>query len=361
MVPAFVLIRAAVLCYSRAQPAIPEGKVLLLRRLEAHEINRVLGQNYDVWSPGLDRSAYKHYQWWQLLSSWGSRNISYFGLFSAADNLLASCKFYTLEYSARGCSLKVAGVGAVFVPDNLRGHSYGLKLLDAIAGQSAADGYEALLLNSDIDPEYYEKIGYRPFEAKTFSVQLSPAFLNQSRTYVEKMAEPELDEMFTIGSVEDTDIYEMCRHHERWLARQPFGLRRDEDYWHYKLKRENYLYQHSSLNWPQLTFISDNFGKYTGGYALLEQSGPYLRVLEVIGEERIAFSLWAQIFRLAARRNAKLIRSWAFMAPPLPAKPVLSERDWSIPMMLPLRSEIACRVEEWIKCVPPPLLELDHF
>jgi hypothetical protein len=341
--------------------SIAQDLILQLRRLEAHEINKVLGQNYEFWSPGLDRSRYRHYQWWQLLSDWGRRHIFYYGIFSKENGLLASCKLYSLEFFAEGRSFKIAGIGAVFVPDYLRGHSYGLKLLEEMKARAQAEDFDAIMLNSDIDPAYYARIGYSLFPAKTYSAATSSAWLKQSIAYFEKMADPDLDETFSIRAAGSADIYEMCRHHARWLRKQSFGLARSEDYWRYKIGRENYLFNHSKLNWPQQTFISDNYGEQTGGYALLEQSGPYLRVLEVIGEERISYSLWSQIFRLASRRNAKLLRSWAVMAPPLPGRQEFSDRDWSIPMILSLREDLASRFKCWTELPVPPLLELDHF
>lgn len=332
-----------------------------LRKLEAFEINKVLDQNFDFWSPGLSRERYRHYQWWQLRNAWGRRRLSYYGLFSPQDLLVASCKLYSLDYVARAQSYKIAGVGAVFVPESLRGHAYGIRLLEQIADYARAEGFAAILLNSDIEPEYYARLGYVAFDARTFSVQLNAQWLKWATEHVEKMADPELDETFSIRPVEAADIREMCRHHARWLSKQAYGLRRNDDYWRFKIMRERYLFEHSALNWPQQTFVADNYGEHAGGYAIVEQSGPYLRVLEVIGEERIAYSLWSQIFRLAARRNARVLRSWASMAPPLPGQLLFTERDWSIPMILPLRDELSLIFKGWAKANPPPLLELDHF
>ncbi len=332
----------------------------MLRLLEPHEINQVLHANFDIWAPGLDRSRYRHYQWWQLRSPWGRRHISYLGYFSESNELQASCKLYRFEYQAHSRFLKVGGIGAVFVDKKHRGRSYGLKMLELLAEECRAQGYDALILNSDIDPEYYEKLGYYLFDYETFSVDLSDQFLRASIRHLDSISDPHLNETFSVRPVENPDFAEMCRHHGRWLANQKFGLKRSTEYWQYKIDKERYLQKHSKLNWPRQDIVTDNYGQFTGGYALVEQSGRFLRVLEVIGPERVRNSLWSQIFSLAQRRQIKTVRGWSIMAPPVKGLN-FHMRDWSYPMICPLKEELVEEVLDWTDLEPPPILELDHF
>lgn len=332
----------------------------MLRLLEAHEIDRVLKDNYKIWSPGLDRARYRHYQWWQMLHPWGRRNLEYFGFFTPDGKLAASCKRYCFKYQSRGRVYNVAGIGAVFVEEDLRGNSYGLKMLEEIARLSQKEGYDALLLNSDIDPAYYQRIGYYLFDAGAFNVSLSRDWLRSSIKQMDALSDRGLDESFVVRSVTAPDIAEMCKHHQRWLSRMSYGFKRSSDYWSYKLGRELYLFEHSKLNWPKLDIITDNYGKYMGGYALVEQSGPYMRVLEVIGPEPIKASLWGQILRLAERRQARSLRAWKLVAPPLKGLNFY-KRDWSFPMICPLKKELEDEMLSWLHIDPPSMLELDHF
>lgn len=331
-----------------------------MRLLEAREINQVLSENFSIWSPGLDRSGYRHYQWWQLRTPWGRRNLQYFGLVSEDGRVLASCKRYKFSYSSRGRKFRFAGIGAVWVSEANRGKSYGLKLLKELAEQSKQEEFDALILNSDIDPAYYERLGYHLFDASSFSIKVNQSWLRASIKELDANSDRTLDESFNIRSPSSADIAEMCRHHRRWLSRQQFGMSRSEDYWNFKVGRERYLFKHSRLNWPKMDIITDNYGKYRGGYALIEQSGEFLRVLEVIGSHFVRSSIWSQILRLAERRKIGTIRGWKIMAPPLKDVP-FHKRDWSFPMICPLQNEFADEFVSWTESDPPTILELDHF
>ncbi|MBX9724138.1 MAG: GNAT family N-acetyltransferase [Candidatus Obscuribacterales bacterium] len=332
----------------------------MLRLLEPREIDAVLKENFKVWSPGLNRSQYRHYQWWQLQQPWGRKHLQYFGYFSDKGELLASCKLYRFEYQSRQKIYSVGGVGAVFVAERNRGHSYGLKMLESLIEKCREDGFDALTLNSDIDPEYYERLGFHLFDFEAFAIELNDVWLRYAIRQCDEISDKSLDESFVVRPVTSADYAEMCKHHLRWLAAQPFGMRRSLDYWSYKLGREKYLQQHSALNWPRQEIVTDNFEKYEGGYALLEQSGRYLRVLEVIGKESIKNSLWAQILRLAQRRQVKTIRGWNVMSPPVRGVTV-HQRDWSFPMICPLKEELSDEMLAWTEFDPPSMLELDHF
>ena len=332
----------------------------MLRRLENCQINQVLSTNFQIWSPGLDRSRYQHYQWWQLNCAWGRRHLEYFGYFTPAGKLVASCKRYRLAYQSRGRAFNMAGIGAVFVPEDERGHAYGSEMLELIDELCCEDGFDALLLNSDINPQFYARLGYALFAAESFSVSLSDNWLAGAINYFSRLAEPLPAASFIVRDLEITDIEEMCRHHGRWLTRQAFGLQRSAAYWHYKLGRERFLHQYSKLNWPQLTIISCNYGQFVGGYALLEQAGSTMRILEVIGPEQVCQALWAQILHLAQKRQAKKIHGWQVTSPPVKG---LSRypRDWSFPMICPLKEEIEDELLDWCTIDKPSMLELDHF
>lgn len=332
----------------------------MLRLLEPFEINQVLADNFSIWSPGLDRTRYRHYQWWQFKTPWGRRHLQYYGHFEEAGKLAASCKRYDFEWAARTKTYRIAGIGAVFVPQRNRGKSYGLEMLKEMAELCGAEGYDAIFLNSDIDPAYYAKLGYHLFDASSFSIKTTDEWLASAIKELDSLVDNSLDESFSIRSVVDADFAEMCRHHKRWLRDRNYGLIRSEDYWRYKVGRELYLFQNSRLRWPKMDIMTDNYGEFNSGYALFEQAGEYLRVLEVIGKESVRNSLWAQILRLAKRRKIATLRGWKVMAPPLKHLN-FSKRDWSFPMICPLKEEHAEEMISWTKQHPPNMLELDHF
>ncbi len=332
----------------------------MLRRLEPAEINQVLNSNFKIWSPGLSRAQYRHYQWWQLCHSWGRRHLEYWGYFNEDAKLVASCKRYLFEYGARGKVFHVAGIGAVYVPEEHRGHDYARQMLDQLADLCMDEGFDALTLNSDIDPDYYAELGFQQFDAKVFSLNLSEAWLNSAILKMLDISDPDLDESFNVRAIQMEDFVEMNRHHARWLSARPYGMKRTAEYYSYKVGRELYLFQHSNLNWPKLEIITDNFNEFVGGYALIEQAGSYLRVLEVVGSDCVFNSLWSEILRLAQRRHIKTLRGWEIVRPPL-KELKLQNRDWSFPMICPLQEDLEEQLISWTEHSPPVVLELDHF
>jgi len=254
----------------------------------------------------------------------------------------------------------MAGVGAVFVADNNRGKGYAGQMLHELISFCTSDGFDGMVLNSDIDPAFYEKFGFDLCDYSSFSVKLSADWLRTSIRKLDDLTDVNLDEVFTVRALRPEDISEMIRHHRRWLRRQPYGMARDEDYWSYKTGREAFLFKHSRLNWPKLSLLSDNYGKFESGYALLEQSGSYLRVLEVIASPQMFCSIWSEILRLAARYDASYVRGWNVMAPPLTGLTYV-ERDWSFPMIRALKPEYDDLMFEWTEQYPAMMLELDHF
>lgn len=338
----------------------------MLRPLEEHEINQVLGQNFKIWSPGLSPARYLHYQWWQLQDPWGRRNLKYWGYSektptaAVQGKVVASCKLYDFSYQSQSRIFKAAGVGAVFVAENDRGKSAGQKLLKELISYCTDAQYDFMVLNSDIDPGYYERLGFRLFEPSAFRINVDEIWLDYAIAELNKHCDTSVKDSFSVRPVSLKDVEEIVRHHQRWLAQQPYGMRRSDDYMEFKLGRELYLKEHSALGWPQMDIISVNEGKYAGGYALVEQAGPFLRILEVIGPAPVRHSLWRQILKLAKIRGIMIIRGWTKSAPALKGVE-FHMRDWSFPMIMPLKDDIKERVLGWTKIKPPCLLELDHF
>lgn len=335
----------------------------MLRPLELCELNKVLAANFSTWSPGLDRQRYTHYQWWQLTSPWGRRNIIYFGYFSPQGDLLASCKRYKLEFCSRGKEISVAGIGAVFVESSLRGQAHGQKMLEQMIELCLDEGFDALMLNSDIDPAYYEKLGFNAFDYSSFLIPVQgnedtiAGYLKDLSRTCGAEPGPEAEEP---RQPEAEDLALMLMHHGRWRSHLEYAIGRSPEYLQYKIGKERYLYQHSKLNWPKMEIIGENFGKSQGAYALIEQSGPYLRVLEVVGSETARNLIWQRIFKLALKRQALRIRGWSLAAPEL-TQLSMEKRNWSIPMMLALKQEHEARILYWSEMPNATFLELDHF
>lgn len=338
----------------------------MLRQLEEHEINQILRQNFKIWSPGLSEARYLHYQWWQFQTPWGRRNLKYWGLVEGreavggANEVTASCKLYDFSYQSKSQTYRAAGVGAVFVAEENRGRALGRSLLKLLSEHCTNAQYDFMILNSDIDPSYYEALGFDSFEPSAFRITLSKNWLDRAIADLSEICDPFLSESFKVRPVSLRDVEQMVRHHQRWLSAQPYGMMRSDEYLEFKLGRELYLKEHSTLGWPEMDIISVNEGGPVSGYALIEQAGLYLRVLEVIGSTPVRHSLWRQILKIAQLRGINVVRGWAKVAPDIKGLEY-HWRDWSVPMIMPLKSEIRDRLLAWTEIWPPAFLELDHF
>jgi predicted N-acetyltransferase YhbS len=311
------------------------------------DILTVLKETHLIWSPGLDRSTYHRYIWGQMNHPWARRNYRYLML-KRDGRLVSSCKLYTLQMQSRGKQYKVAGVGAVYTQSDASGSGNGSRLMREVTDLAQREQFDALLLYSDIGHDFYERFGYIAMPHDDFHMDLRQSS-NSKSMYAwavshKTQARPILPS--------DADFIE--RHHIRWLRSQPFGVKRTTGYIQYRLWREIFLHENSRWSWPRLELL--RLANDDDGYAILEQASGVLRVLEVVGSEKAREELWNQSVSVAIDRNCHRMRGWSATAPES-ISTITKEREWGLPMILPLNKEI----EHWPDEETSPLLELDHI
>lgn len=333
---------------------------LELRDASTAEIAEILRANYLEWASGLDKTKYYEWIWWQMRQPWAKRNYRYMGAFQS-NHLVSSCKIYTLYFQSRGHVYKIAGVGAVFTPPTHRGCGYGSEMIDKAVDLCEKEDYDGMLLYSDIAPEFYGRSGFEELGDNEFHL-----WLDGEQTSTLKR---DNEQQFHLSKVSAEAVPAMISHYRRYLARQSFGIVRDEMYWGYKLERERYLAMHSSAHWPNLEILQLTARDKDGGYAIFEHGGKILRALEIIGSEDAVNRLWCGILDIGRERKVELVRGWEGISRPdrsgrsdRPDRPYACdfkfvERDWAHPMLLPFNA----RLDSWLDAVPCPLLELDHF
>lgn len=318
-------------------------------------IRQILRANFSVWSPGLSRSVYYHYQQCQLQLPWARSGLQYYA-YLEGDKVVSSCKLYTFGVQSRGKTFKIAGIGAVFTQPEERGRGWALAMLNDLTSICVALDFDAMALNSDIGPDYYRKAGFECFSHMDFRAELHEGWLKAEIQKLERQAPKGLDLYVKIRKLELADIEPTLRHYRRWLTRRPFGMIRNNDYWYFKLWREFFLHKHSSSGWPELQLITVNYDKPEGGYLIFEQGAQVVRVLEVVGTQWAIPVLWAEILSLARRRKLRLLKGWEGLSPPMSGLEIV-ERTWSTGMLKPLKAG----PEGWLSVKPCPLLELDHY
>jgi GNAT superfamily N-acetyltransferase len=325
-----------------------------------HDILQVLHETYRIWSPGLSPLMYRERVYRQLSHPWGRKHMR-FAVYKRNGQILSSCKLYEHEIIVRGQIFRALGIGAVYTMEKHRGTGCATTLIERVIDAAGEEGFDCLTLYSEIGAEFYEHFGFEQLGSAEFNLSISGNDLRD-------------DEHQRSRFVQLSDIDFLERHYARWLRQQPYGVVRNHSYWDYKLKSEQFLELYSKLSWPELELLCDEEASGGSAYAIIEQGGSTLRVLEIIGGAEGRFNLWQQILRRAVAVGAQRIRgreglmrdfapgfSVRSVVPPehqaLFAQVHYTERDWGVAMMLPLVPEL-----DWLHVeFPCPLLELDHF
>ena len=340
-----------------------------LKPLTPVEALQILHETRTIWSAGLKIDEYYDYNEMQRQDTWGHRNLQLYGYETADGQLAASLKLYKLTMTAHGEDFPCYGLGAIFSRHKFRGRGFGGKIVQSVVEKAKKDGQSGLLLFSDIGLSFYEQYGFREIG----SVEVS--FYVEAQHIDRKKLEGVDYDVFPLYTC---DLELMERHHRRWLARRPFGVRRSLDYFRYKVKKEHYLNKHSRLPWPMLHVISMRGPGTDMAYAIYEigANTSSLRVLELVSAPSLVESIWKAIFLETLRNECTRIKSWESnildFAPSYSLKSFListiyksdfaptiyfSRRGWGKVMILPLDNKIL----PWLRSFPSPILELDHL
>lgn len=126
---------------------------------EGRVLDSILAESHAIWSDGLSRPAYAKYNAAQMRTPWGSRHLRRVALVHG-EEVLASAKRYDLTVRVDGEFLRTVGIGAVFTPERQRRRGYARELIDRLMVDAAADGAALAVLFSEIDPDYYARMGF---------------------------------------------------------------------------------------------------------------------------------------------------------------------------------------------------------
>lgn len=369
-----------------------------LEQAEWRDIQNILKETFEIWSPGLTHEKYLEFIWMQLQHPWARNNYEYLMTREGArsESPLASMKYYKISLASRGRSFPFAGFGAIYSRMDVRGQGYGRELIELAIDKARKEGCQGIMLFSDIDPKYYERFGFIDMSNQKFFLALEEDLnagefepnpivddsfdrgaSSRSLTAADQMFPPELESIiqyrFLDTSAEQIDL--VTRHYGRWLRRQQFGVERDSLYFHFKIFRENFLADHSNLAWPRLELVTVNMDM-SSGYAIIEYGGRVVRILELVGDEETRRYLWLGVLMRARQLNAIRISGWESILADLgPGYSVhqFETIDSSLAksmrtllyaqklrgryMLLPFCPE----VERWTYSFPNPILELDHL
>ncbi|HEY3382952.1 MAG TPA: GNAT family N-acetyltransferase [Vicinamibacterales bacterium] len=136
-------------------------------------LDEILDETYPLWGEGLDRRAYAKYNEAQLRTPWGATRLTRVALVENG-RVLSSAKRYDLGLRMDGQETRLIGIGAVFTPGEMRGLGYATELIRRVLEGAAGEGFGHAMLFSEIDPRYYERLGFRALPINQLALDVLP-------------------------------------------------------------------------------------------------------------------------------------------------------------------------------------------
>ena len=240
----------------------------------------IFRENFSLWSTGLSRQLYEHFLWRQTIHPWGRKHIRY-AVLRRKGAIVSSCKIYSQVINYRHEQLPFFGIGAVFTPEKYRGFGFAGRLLAQVIAAAKSEDLYGLYLFSDIGEEFYERFDFVPFADIDFFIDLSCLQTNNATQSLPRDEDPRVtahlvseqsSHSYSLApGISNELLNEITCHYQRWLTKQPFAVYRNEDYFSFKLGKEEFLRRHSSLKWPGKTIWLFRGRPGAIAYALTEQ------------------------------------------------------------------------------------------
>jgi hypothetical protein len=232
-----------------------------------------------------------------------------------AGRLLATAKRY--RYRAR-LDRRVgwmAGIGAVFTPHLRRGKGYASQLIERLVDMERRDGVLFAGLFSEIDPGFYERLGFVvvPLDEVTVGVERrdgAPAML--------------------VRAGDDRDLPAIEAMHQVRSSAVRFALTRDRSMIQYAIAKKRLLAGLGPAGLRQVEFVVAEEGATAVAYAVLHQNANGWTLEEAGDRDPAAARLGAMLQVLLAREPSAplpLIRALWPSAFPVPPQITLTDRS----------------------------------
>ncbi len=241
---------------------------------------------FDVWSKGLPLDEHvasrlaspKH-----RLATW------YVGTLDSRVVVSLGC--YPLQFKYRDQLVPGCSIGSVYTVKECRGQGYAPQLLAWVEKREHQRGAKIGLLYSDIDPTYYERLGY--LLCPSLEGWLDP-----------RGVAPAMEQPYHLVEVNARQRWpELSRLYLKYHGAMPLSIARDEAYWQALLER-----------FPEERFyaLSDRKGGWQG-YVRIGLKGPQWRITDyALGDQslELAEALYAATVELARQGGAEQFGGW---------------------------------------------------
>jgi predicted N-acetyltransferase YhbS len=292
-------------------------------------LEQVLDETFPVWGEGLDRAGYGRYNRAQLATPWGSTHLRRVAL---ADDgrLLATAKRYDLNGRLDGAPVRVLGIGAVFTPEAERGRGHAATLLRRMLDDAAAEGFGLALLFSEIDPRYYERLGFRRLPINQVALSVRPGT---------RAGTP----MIPLRSGDVGDLAALAEINAAGESRYRFALARDADFIRHVITRKRLLAACGRPGHRTVESLVVEEGGRAAAYAVLFEVGDFAMVSECGDRDPAGGRVGALLQAVAARDPSRRLHFRAWWPPDFapPQIDVAAHEVTSVVMMMrPLGSHV---------------------
>jgi GNAT superfamily N-acetyltransferase len=261
-------------------------------------LDHIFDNTYPIWNEGLTRSAYGQWNIAQVKTPWGRDHLHRFALLDEQGNLLASAKRYQHDIRLDGRNGWMAGFGAVFTPEPVRGRGHATRLLEMLIDRERKAGALMASLFSEIGADFYERLGFRtiPLDEVTVTIKRkdgSPAML--------------------VRAGEERDLANISAMHAARTADARFALCRDASAIAYALSKKRLLAGLGPPGLRQVEFFVAEEGASAVAYVILSENANGWTLEEAGDRDPAGARLGAILQVLVAREPAHrtpLIRAW---------------------------------------------------
>ena len=240
--------------------------------LSPAQVAEVAAGHHQLWGQQHSLAQYRAHLVDQLAQSGG--RMSYCG-WVQDGHVCCSLKRYALRFAHGGRTVDMVGIGAVFTPPQHRGRAFAAQLLGSVVGSSPA------LLFSDIDPAFYQRLGFARCAAASFACDSDDLPSGQPLSLVV------CDDAARLVGLRD----------RLWCSRG--RLERDACGWRYWYWR----------NGPLLTYVL-SAAERAVGFVSLRRTNEVLLVEDAGVETAFRERFWSTLRLLARQASCSSVRGW---------------------------------------------------
>jgi len=136
-----------------------------MRDADRPAIEAVLRRSHAIWSEGLSPDDYLQFNLKLKETAWGRERYRFL-VADVGGAVVSALKLYSLPGEIDGRPLRLAGIGAVFTPEEHRGCGHARALVEAALESARVLGHDAAILMSEIGGEYYQRLGFLALPAR---------------------------------------------------------------------------------------------------------------------------------------------------------------------------------------------------